>query len=152
MASNCIDFSAKEYSEQDGDGAENTDWKRTCRMPTKGPPCLQELYCDMSADVSLMSRSFAVDEAFPPVPFEEARSNATARAYLAYLRGHNHLDCPVVSFLVWLRCVASVDETGFVHRRAPGRTLTAGRRHSRVGPIGLGCFRISWTADAWWEL
>ena len=28
-SSDCVDFSAKEYSEADGDGAENTEWKRT---------------------------------------------------------------------------------------------------------------------------
>ena len=28
-SSDCIVFSAKEYSEADGDGAENTEWKRT---------------------------------------------------------------------------------------------------------------------------
>ena len=46
-----IDFSAKEYSEEDKDGTEHTDWKRTYHMLLKGSPALQEIYCDMSADV-----------------------------------------------------------------------------------------------------
>ena len=50
MASNCINFSAKEYSEGDKDEAEHTDWKRTYRMLLKGSPCLQEIYCFMSAN------------------------------------------------------------------------------------------------------
>jgi hypothetical protein len=50
-ASDCIDFSAKEYSEGDKDGAEHTDWKRTYRMLLKSSPCLQEIFCFMSADV-----------------------------------------------------------------------------------------------------
>ena len=43
-ATNCIDFSATEYSEEDKDGAKHTDWKRTCRMLLKGAPTLQQLY------------------------------------------------------------------------------------------------------------
>ena len=35
-ASDCVDFSAKEYSDQDGEGAENTYWKRTYRGLLKG--------------------------------------------------------------------------------------------------------------------
>jgi len=34
-------------------------------MLLKGAPTLQQLYCDMPADVSLMVRSVAMDEAFP---------------------------------------------------------------------------------------
>ena len=33
-SSDCVDFSAKEYSEADGDGAENTEWKRTATAST----------------------------------------------------------------------------------------------------------------------
>jgi antitoxin component of RelBE/YafQ-DinJ toxin-antitoxin module len=81
----CSDFSAKEYSDQDADGAENTDWKRTCRGLLKGTPCLQEIYCSMSKAVELMSRSVSVEEAFPPVPFKESPENrATTKAYKAF--------------------------------------------------------------------
>ena len=38
QSSDCVDFSAKEYSEADGEGAENTDWKRTYRGLMKGTP------------------------------------------------------------------------------------------------------------------
>ena len=37
-SSDCVDFSSKEYSEADGEGAENTDWKRTYRGLMKGTP------------------------------------------------------------------------------------------------------------------
>ena len=80
-ASDAIDFSSKEYSAEDGEFSEHTDWKRTYRMLLKGSPALQEIYCEMSFDVQVMSRSAVVAEAFPPVPFEEPRFNVTARAY-----------------------------------------------------------------------
>jgi hypothetical protein len=83
-SSDCVDFSAKEYSDQDADGAENTDWKRTYRGLLKGTPCLQEIYCGMSKAVELMSRSVSVEEAFPPVPFKESPENATTKAYEAF--------------------------------------------------------------------
>ena len=68
----------------------------------------------MSADVQLMSRSFVVEEAFPPVPFEAVRDNATARGYSAFHRPSNRGDGPFGSFLSWLRGVGSVGETGFL--------------------------------------
>jgi hypothetical protein len=43
-------------------------------MLLKGSPCLQEIYCLMSANVQLMSRSVTIEETFPPVPFEEAET------------------------------------------------------------------------------
>ena len=42
-ASDCVDFSAKEYSCEDGDVTEHTDWKRTYHMLPKGSPALQEV-------------------------------------------------------------------------------------------------------------
>ena len=51
-ARDCVHFSAKEYSEKDAYGAENTDWKRSYRGLPKGTPCLQELCCAMSRDTS----------------------------------------------------------------------------------------------------
>ena len=109
-ASDCIDFSAKEYSVEDGDNSEHVEWKRTYRMLLKGSPAVQELYRHMSSDVSLMARSFVVDEAFPPVPFEEPRKNATALAYSAFHDPRNRPAGPLGSFLGWLRTVASASE------------------------------------------
>ena len=91
----------------------------------------------MSADVQLMSRSFVVEEAFPPVPFEAARDNATARGYLAFHRPSNRGDGPLGSFLSWLRGVGSVGETGFVRWRASSVTVALGVRYRAVSSDGF---------------
>ena len=117
-ASDCVDFSSKEYSDQDDSGAENTDWKRTYRGLLKGTPCLQEIYCSMSSEVKPMARSVSVEEAFPPVPFEPPRSNQTSIAYDAFFRPCNRGPGPLVSFISWLRSVKSISPSGVVRHRA----------------------------------
>jgi len=100
-ASDAIDFSSKEYSAEDGEFSEHTDWKRTYRMLLKGSPALQEIYCEMSVDVQVMSRSAVVAEAFPPVPFEEPRVNVTARAYSALVNDSRLVGCcPLAVFVL----------------------------------------------------
>ena len=66
-ASDCVDFSSKEYSAEDGSGAEAVEWKRTCRTLPQGAPALHEIYCHLCKEAELTHRSFAVSEAFPPV-------------------------------------------------------------------------------------
>ena len=122
--SDSVDFSSKEYAVEDGEVTEHTDWKRTYRMLLKGSPALQEIYCDMSLDVRLMVRSVVVEEAFPPVPFEEPRSNVTTKAYSAFHQPSHRGARPVGSFLAWLRGVR-ISDTGAVRPRDPAAGTVA---------------------------
>ena len=137
-ASDCVDFSAKDYSDQDASGAENTDWKRTYRGLLKGTPCLQEIYCSMSSEVRPMARSASVEEAFPPVPFEPPRSNPTTIAYDAFFRPCNRGPGPLVSFISFLRSVKSISPSGVVRHRASDEcTLALAVRYRGVSGDGF---------------
>ena len=136
-SSDCVDFSAKEYSSNDSEGAENTDWKRTYRALQNGSPCVQEICCALSRHVELMSRSASVVEAFPPVPFEEPRENDTAVAYAAF---HRLLGPgPVGSFLSWLRTVKKISSAGLTvqYREQQESTLAVGVRYRGVSGDGF---------------
>ena len=91
----------------------------------------------MSKDVHIMSRSVVVDEAFPPVPFEEPRKNATVLAYSAFHDPRNRPAGPLGSFLGWLRTVASVSETGVVRLRS-----------ASCGTVGVAVRYRGYTSDA----
>ena len=132
-ASDSVDFSSKEYSAEDGELTEATDWKRTYRMLLKGSPALQEIYCDLSS-VPMMARSAAVEEAFPPVPFEEARSNVTEKAYVTFHQPSTRGAGPVGSFLAWLRGVRISDA---------GAARPRGQEASRELRPMLGRFALS---------
>ena len=91
----------------------------------------------MSADVQLMSRSVAVEEAFPLVPFEEVRNNDTAKAYSAFHRPCNRGGGPFRSFLAWLRAVVVDRETGRVRPRRLLTTVAVGVRYRGVSSDGF---------------
>ena len=69
-----------------------------------------------------MVRSCQVEEAFPPVPFQEPRHNDTAVAYEAFHRSVDFGSLKRPSFLSWLRTVKSVSPAG----RVVLRELNAG--------------------------
>ena len=121
------------HSADDGYGEENTDWKRTYRGLLKGTPCVQEVYCHMSRQVELMSRSASIVEAFPPVPFEPPKNNDTTLAYAAFHRSLS-FGCDLVgSFLSWLRGVKKVLSYERVQYRSQDEnTLAVGVRYRGV--------------------
>ena len=90
-----------------------------------------------SSDVSLMAQSFVVDEAFPPVSFEEPRKNATVLAHSAFHDPSSRPAGPLGSRLGWLRTAASVSETGVVRLRS-----------ASCGTVRVAVHYQSYTSDA----